>query len=96
MGEQENSKAERIVPGCPNIDFTKYKRPKKYKMRFCVDREKDYELEGNFNYKTAKTVTIAINRCKVSSTQASCKTEGEITDFINKLKLINIEFHMEA
>jgi len=60
-------------------------------MKFCVDQEKDYELEGNFNYKIAKTVMILINRCKVvSGRQAKCKTETEITDFINALTMVNV------
>ena len=47
-GMQEKSNPNRIKPGCPNINYKKFTRPLLFDMRFCIDQDKDYKLEGNF------------------------------------------------
>ena len=37
---------------------TKFERVKKFKAKFCIDAEKDYSLQGNFNNKEFKMISI--------------------------------------
>jgi len=64
-------------------------------MVLCIDPENDYEMFGNLNYKSAKTMKIEINRCKPSNTQ-TCKKDDEIDDFINYLNVHTFNIHNEV
>jgi len=64
-------------------------------MVLCIDPADNYELFGNFNYISAKTIKIDINRCKPSSTQ-TCKSNDEIDDFINYLNVRTFNIHNEV
>ena len=49
--EVNMSNKQRLVMGCPTqFNYTKFKRNERFKARFCIDENNDYELLGNFDY----------------------------------------------